>query len=122
MVGMSSELRPFSFKFILGKRKKSQGAGSGEYGGWDTTVIFFGAKSLEWKGRCEQENCYGEETNHFEKAGSCVFSEVFLLIATKALYNRPGLPSDQSEQTQRLSPLPSVLLLHNVLELFDQTS
>jgi hypothetical protein len=41
---------------------------------------FFGPKTLEWKGRCEQEHCHGEETNHFEKAGG-IFSEVFPLIA-----------------------------------------
>jgi hypothetical protein len=33
MVGMSLNLRPFSLKFILEKRKKSQGAISGEYEG-----------------------------------------------------------------------------------------
>jgi hypothetical protein len=46
MVGLSS-LRPFSFNFILGK-KKSQGTRSGEYGGWDNTGIFFGLKTIEW--------------------------------------------------------------------------
>jgi hypothetical protein len=69
MVGMSSNLQPLSFIFILGKRKKSQGARSGEYGGWDTTGVFFGPKTLEWKGQREQEHCHGEETNHFQKAG-----------------------------------------------------
>jgi hypothetical protein len=59
--------------FILGKRKKSQGVRSGEYGGWDNRGIFFGLKTLEWKGRCEQELCRGEETNHFEKADDSTF-------------------------------------------------
>jgi hypothetical protein len=31
---------------------------------------FFGPKTLEWKGQCEQEHCHGKEINHFEKAGS----------------------------------------------------
>ena len=35
---MVSNLRPFIRSFSLGKRKKSQGARSGEYGGWGTTV------------------------------------------------------------------------------------
>ena len=30
---------PFSFSFIFGNRKKSQGAKSGEYGGWGMTAI-----------------------------------------------------------------------------------
>jgi len=32
---------PFSFNIILGNRKKSQGAKSGEYGGWGIQTIFF---------------------------------------------------------------------------------
>jgi hypothetical protein len=78
MVGMSSNLRPFSFIFILGKIGKPQGARLGEYGGWDTTGLFFRPKTLEWKQRCEQEHCHGEKTNHFKKAGG-VFSDVFSL-------------------------------------------
>jgi hypothetical protein len=37
-----SNRRPFSFSFIFGNRKKSQGAKSGEYGGWgdDSHFIF----------------------------------------------------------------------------------
>ena len=41
-----SNLRPFIRSFSLGKRKKSQGARSGEYGGWGITVIFL-AKNCE---------------------------------------------------------------------------
>ena len=33
--------------FGLGKRKKSQGARSGEYGGWTITVMLFLAKNCE---------------------------------------------------------------------------
>jgi hypothetical protein len=45
MVGMSSNLHPFSFIFILEKRKNHKGARSGGYGGWDTTGMFFWAKN-----------------------------------------------------------------------------
>ena len=38
---MVSNRRPFIFNFIFGNRKKSQGAKSGEYGGWGTTAILF---------------------------------------------------------------------------------
>ena len=44
---MVSNLRPFIRSFRLGKRKKSQGARSGEYGGWGTTVMLFLAKNCE---------------------------------------------------------------------------
>jgi hypothetical protein len=62
MVGMSSNLCPFSFKFILGKRKnhKGQDQVSMEGVGYHRN-IFFGPKTLQWKGRCEQEHCHGEE-------------------------------------------------------------
>jgi hypothetical protein len=43
-----------------------------------------------------------------------VFSKVFSLIALGPLYNRPGLPSDQLEQIQHFSPLPSTLLLYYI--------
>jgi hypothetical protein len=36
---MVSNRRPFSFNFIFGNRKKSQGAKSGEYGRWGMTAI-----------------------------------------------------------------------------------
>jgi hypothetical protein len=36
---MVSNRRPFSFNFIFGNRKKSQGAKSREYGGWWMTAI-----------------------------------------------------------------------------------
>jgi hypothetical protein len=36
---MVSNWRPFSFNFIFGNRKKSQGAKSGEYSGWGMTAI-----------------------------------------------------------------------------------
>src|SRR5215469_8080259 len=42
---MVSNWRPFSFNFILGNRKKSQGAKSGEYGGWGITAIWFFARN-----------------------------------------------------------------------------
>jgi hypothetical protein len=41
-----SNRRPFSFDFIFGNRKKSQGAKWGEYGGWGMTAIFFRQKLL----------------------------------------------------------------------------
>jgi hypothetical protein len=39
---MVSNQRPFSFSFIFGNLKKSQGAKSGEYGGWwdDSHFVF----------------------------------------------------------------------------------
>jgi hypothetical protein len=98
---MLSNLRPFSFVFILGKRKNHKGARSREYGGWDTTGIFFEPKTLEWKGRYEQEHFHGEEINHFENAGG-VFSEVFPLIAAC----NESLPM----MTQHFIPLPSTLI------------
>jgi hypothetical protein len=55
----------FWLHFYFTERKKSQGARSGEYGGWVTAGIFFVPKILEWKGWCEQEHYHGEETNHF---------------------------------------------------------
>jgi len=38
---MVSNWRHFSFSFIFGNRKESQGAKSGEYSGWGMTAIFF---------------------------------------------------------------------------------
>jgi hypothetical protein len=55
LVGMSSNLRPFSFKFISGKRKNHKGQ---DQVCMDNTGMFFGPKTLEWKGRCEQEQDY----------------------------------------------------------------
>jgi hypothetical protein len=40
-----SNRRPFSFNFNLGNRKKSQGAKSGEYGGWGMTAVFYFARN-----------------------------------------------------------------------------
>ena len=40
-----SNRRPFSFNFILGNRKKSQGAKSGDNGGWEMTTILFFARN-----------------------------------------------------------------------------
>jgi len=37
---MVSNRRPFRFNFVLENRKKSQGAKSGEYGGWGITENF----------------------------------------------------------------------------------
>ena len=42
---MVSNLRPFSLNFILGNKKKSQGAKSGEYGGCGITGILFAARN-----------------------------------------------------------------------------
>jgi hypothetical protein len=37
---MVSNQCPFSFNFIFGNKKKSQGAKPGEYGGWEMTAIY----------------------------------------------------------------------------------
>jgi hypothetical protein len=42
---MVSNRRPFSFNFIFGNMKKSQGANSGEYGGWRMTGITIFARN-----------------------------------------------------------------------------
>jgi hypothetical protein len=42
---MASNWRPFSFNFIFGNRKKSQGAKSGEYGGFGMTAILSFARN-----------------------------------------------------------------------------
>jgi len=42
---MVSNRHPSSFNFIFGNRKKSQGAKSGEYGGWGITAILFFARN-----------------------------------------------------------------------------
>jgi hypothetical protein len=44
---------------------------------------FFGPKTLEWKGWCEQEHCHGEETNRFGKAGWRRFLRSFSLNRIK---------------------------------------
>ena len=41
-----SNRRPFSFNFIFGNRKNSQGAKSGEFGGWGMTAILFFRQKL----------------------------------------------------------------------------
>ena len=41
-----ANLRPFMGLFNFGKRKKSQGAKSGEYGGWGMMIVLFLAKKL----------------------------------------------------------------------------
>jgi hypothetical protein len=77
MVGMSPNLHPFSLIFILGKRKNHKGQDQMSMEGWRPQKYFFGPKSLEWKGWCEQEHCYGEEPNDFEKAAG-IFSEALV--------------------------------------------
>jgi len=42
---MVSNRHPFSFNFILRNRKKSQGAKSGDYGGWRIRTILFYARN-----------------------------------------------------------------------------
>ena len=42
---MISNRRPFTFNFILGSRKKSEGAKSGGYRGWGITAILFFARN-----------------------------------------------------------------------------
>jgi hypothetical protein len=42
---MVSSRRSYSFNFIFGNRKKSQGAKSGEYGGWGITAIWCFARN-----------------------------------------------------------------------------
>ena len=42
---MVSNWCPFSFNFIFGKRKKSQGAKLGKYSGWEITIILFFARN-----------------------------------------------------------------------------
>ena len=42
---MVSNQRPLSFNFSFGNRKKSQGAKTGEYGGWGITTILFFARN-----------------------------------------------------------------------------
>jgi hypothetical protein len=59
---------------ILGKRRKSQRARSGEQGGWGTTGIFSRLKIPEWKGQCAQERCRdGGAICHFRKVEIVVF-------------------------------------------------
>ena len=41
IASMVSNQHPFNFNSIFGNRKKSQGAKSGEYGGWGMTAILF---------------------------------------------------------------------------------
>jgi hypothetical protein len=62
---MSSNLRPFSFIFILEKRKIHKGQDQVNMEGGIQQEYFLGSKTFEWKGQCEQEHCRGEETNHF---------------------------------------------------------
>jgi hypothetical protein len=61
MVEMSSNLHPFSFKFILGKIKNHKGQDQVSMEGGIPQEYFCGPKTLDWKGRCEQEHCHGEE-------------------------------------------------------------
>jgi hypothetical protein len=44
-----SKRRPFSFIFNLGKKVKSQGAKSGEYGGWGTTNMLLVTNSVVFR-------------------------------------------------------------------------
>jgi hypothetical protein len=50
MVGMSSNLCPFNFIFILGKRKNHKGQDEVSMEGGNTTGILFCAKNLNGKG------------------------------------------------------------------------
>jgi hypothetical protein len=59
---MVSNRLPFSFSFIFGNRKKSQGAISGEYGGRGIRAIFFSPETAVWERKCETGRCHGEAT------------------------------------------------------------
>jgi hypothetical protein len=51
---MVSNRSPLSLNLIFGNRKKSQGAKSGNYGGWGMTAIISFARNC-WVRRCERD-------------------------------------------------------------------
>ena len=57
---MVSNQRPLSFNFSFGNRKKSQGAKTGEYGGWGITTILFFARNWWVRMKCETGRCHSE--------------------------------------------------------------
>ena len=56
-----SNLVPFNADLIFGNKKKSHGAGSGEYGGCCNTVILCFIKKSWQTGHCVPAHCFGEE-------------------------------------------------------------
>jgi hypothetical protein len=57
---MVSNRRPFSFNFVFGNSKKSQGAKSGKYGGWGWQTFCFSPETAGWGQKCETGRCHGE--------------------------------------------------------------
>ena len=70
--------RPFMGLFNLGNRKKSQGAKSGEYGGWGMITLLFLAKKLrtsndEWAGAlswCKSHELFFHKSGRFFRIAS----------------------------------------------------
>jgi hypothetical protein len=79
-----SNWHPFCFNFIVGNRKKSQSAKSGEYSGWGWQPLVFCWQLLD-EDKCETGCCHGEAARSFlTKLQGDVFAR-FLTAATKYL-------------------------------------
>jgi hypothetical protein len=80
---MVSNRRPFSFSFIFGNRKKSQGAKSGgTMGGW-WQPFYISPKTAGWVRKCETGRCHGEAVRSvLAKVRGVVFAR-FHAVAAK---------------------------------------
>jgi len=87
---MVSNRHPFSFNFIFGNRKKSQGAKSGEYGGWGMTAILLFVRNCWMRMEvCEMGRCHGEAArSDLTKVWGDVFTH-FHAVGTNSLCTIP---------------------------------
>ena len=80
---MVSNRHPFSFNFGFGNTKKSQGAKSGEYGGWGYQKFCFSPGTGGWGQQCGMVRCHGEAARSvLAKVGDDVFA-LFHAVSTK---------------------------------------
>jgi hypothetical protein len=56
--GIVSKRFRFIANLISGNSQKSQGAKSGEYGGWGHKIIFYHPKTGGWQETCDTERCH----------------------------------------------------------------
>ena len=87
---MSGKWVPFRIDLILGKRKKSHGARSGEYGGVPKLQCSFLQETVKYSGLCEQEGYLDGAPMHWLPKGSASCHALILRDAEESLYRRFG--------------------------------
>ena len=87
---MSEKWVLFGTDLILGKRKKSHGARSGEYGGCSKVAMFFLRKIDEYSGLCQQERYRDGASMRGLPKGSAFCHALILRGVKESLHRRFG--------------------------------